>query len=68
MVSGVSYLLEVVSGVQDVLLLAAQQGVDQLLDHTGLLMDDGQVQRTVGKVKSSLKTENCQQRLRSKMQ
>ncbi len=35
--------------VEDVLLLAAEQSVDQLLDHTCLLVDNGQVQRTVGK-------------------
>lgn len=39
----VSYLSEVVGCVEDVLLLAAEQSVDQLLDHTCLLMDDGQV-------------------------
>lgn len=35
--------------VEDVELLAAEQRVDQLLDHRRLLVDDGQVQRTVGK-------------------
>lgn len=35
--------------VEDVELLAAEQCVDQLLDHRRLLVDDGQVQRTVGK-------------------
>lgn len=30
-------------------LLAAEQCVDQLLNHRRLLVDDGQVQRTVGK-------------------
>lgn len=35
--------------VEDVELLATEQRVDQLLDHRRLLVDDGQVQRTVGK-------------------
>lgn len=40
---GGAYLLEVVGCVDDALLLAAEQSVDQLLDHTCLMMDDGQV-------------------------
>lgn len=46
---GRGYLLQVVGRVEDVELLAAEQRVDQLLDHRRLLVDDGQVQRTVGK-------------------
>lgn len=55
-VDGVScYLSEVVGCVEDVLLLAVEQSVDQLLDHTCLLVDDGQVQRTVGNKKHNIK-------------
>lgn len=48
------YLQQVIGCVQDALLLAAQQSLDQLLDDGRLLMDDGQVQRTVGKRQSQL--------------
>lgn len=44
-----AYLLQVVGCIHDVQLPAAEQSVDQLLNHICLLMDDGQVQRTVGK-------------------
>lgn len=37
------YLLQVVGHVQDPVLLAAQQSLDQLLDDRGLQVDDGQV-------------------------
>lgn len=40
-------LLEVVGHVEDVLLLAAKQSVNELLNHTCLLVDDSQVQRSV---------------------
>lgn len=46
---GRGYLLQVVGRVEDVELLAAEQRMYQLLDHRRLLVDDGQVQRTVGK-------------------
>lgn len=39
----VLYLSEVVGCVEEALLLAAEQNVDELLDHTRLLMDDRQV-------------------------
>lgn len=45
------YLQQVIGCVEDVLLLAAHQSLDQLLDHSCLLVNDGQVQRTVGKTR-----------------
>lgn len=39
----VVYLLQVVGRVEDSVLLAAQQSLDQLLDDGGLQVDDGQV-------------------------
>lgn len=47
------YLLEVIGGVQDPLLPAAEQSVDELLCHTCLQVDDGQVQRP-GRADSSV--------------
>lgn len=47
--AGGAYLLQLVGCIHDVQLPAAEQSVDQLLNHICLLMDDGQVQRTVGK-------------------
>lgn len=54
MASGGSYLQQVIGRVQDALLPAAQQRLDQLLGHCRLLVDDGQVQRTVGKLQIRL--------------
>lgn len=45
------YLQQVIGCVQDAWLVAAQHSLDQLLGYCRLLMDDGQVQRTVGKKK-----------------
>lgn len=55
MSGGSGYLSEVVGCVEDVLLLAVEQSVDQLLDHTCLLVDDRQVQRTVGNKNHNIK-------------
>lgn len=46
---GSLYLLQVVGHVDDLLVGDAEDDLDQLLDHSRLLMDDGKMQRPVGR-------------------
>lgn len=49
-----NYLTEVVEFVDELLLWGVVQGLNKLLHHSRLLMDNGQVQRPMGKIRHRL--------------
>jgi len=49
-----NYLTEVVEFVDELLLWGVVQGLNKLLHDSGLLMDNGQVQRPMGKTRHRL--------------